>query len=64
VTGTLVGAEQFGEDKRVSIYTAPPVTAFIVLTIVGMLIIGLAPLAMLSVYDKAEVTSPQSRSRD
>lgn len=41
-------------------YTTPPVTAFIVLSIVGMLIIGLAPVAVLSVYQKAEVTSPKA----
>jgi len=41
-------------------YTTPPVTALIILSILGMLVIGLAPLAVLSVYDKAEVTSPKA----
>lgn len=41
-------------------YTTPPVAAFIVLSIVGMLIIASAPLAALSVWTKAEVTSPKA----
>lgn len=41
-------------------YTTPPVAAFIVLSIVGMLVIALAPVAVLSVYQKAEVTAPKA----
>lgn len=40
--------------------THPPVIAFIVLSIVGMLPIAPAPLAALSVWTKAEVTSPKA----
>jgi hypothetical protein len=46
--------------SEVTMYTHPPTTAFIILSIVGILILASIPIIGFALYQQPEVTSPQA----
>lgn len=41
-------------------YTSPPTTGFIILSVIGILTIATIPIFAVTLYDRTEITSPQA----
>lgn len=41
-------------------YTSPPANAYIILSIIGILMIATLPIVGLSLYDRTEIVSPHA----
>jgi hypothetical protein len=41
-------------------YTTPPITGFIVLSVIGILMLATIPVVALTLYDRTEITSHQA----
>ena len=41
-------------------YTSPPITGFVILSIIGILMLATIPVVALTLYDRTEITSPQA----